>query len=292
LPRRDSLPDIRAAGGVVWQPRNRHVDVAVVHRPRYDDWSLPKGKLAEGEPPLIAAVREVGEELGSAVAVSRRVGAVTYRVPDGRKTVTYWAMRHLGGSFVPGHEVDAVAWLSPSAALARLSYEVDRRVLADFAAVPLPDSMILLVRHAKAGKRSEWRGADSERPLEPAGIAQTARLTRLLLPFAPNRIVSAEPLRCRQSVQPLADRLGLAVRVDPAFGDASYAHAPSASEDALLALGKPGKVTVVCSQGTTIPGLIDRLSRSTREPDTKKGAFWALALVDGTVVSMDYYPPE
>jgi 8-oxo-dGTP diphosphatase len=289
VPHTGRTPEIRAAGGVVWQPRPRSVAVAVVHRPRYDDWTLPKGKLAAGEAPLTGAVREVGEELGSQVAVSRRIRDVTYQVDGARKTVSYWVMRHLTGSFTANDEVDAVEWLAPPDARRRLSYDTDRRVLADFAGMPLPDSVILLVRHAKAGKRSAWRGDDNARPLEPIGRAQADRLVQLVAPFAPNRIVSAEPVRCIQTVQPLADRLGLPLRVDPVFGDASFVRNQSAAEDALLALGKPGKVTVVCSQGTTIPALIDRLSRGTREPDTKKGAFWALSLVDGNVVSLDYY---
>jgi 8-oxo-(d)GTP phosphatase len=283
---------VRAAGGVVWRAEKGKVVVALVHRPRYDDWSLPKGKLLDGEPVLAGAVREVGEELGSRVTVSRRVGEVTYEVPDGLKSVTYWVMRHEDGLFAANPEVDAVEWVRPKAARERLTYDIDRRVVADFAAVPIPDAMILLVRHAKAGKRSEWHGNDQDRPLEPAGQAQVARLTELLMLFAPDRIISAEPKRCIETVQPLAQRLGITPRIDPVFGDHAFASSPSATEDALLALAKPGKVTVICSQGVTIPSLIDRLGRGILDPDTKKGAFWGLSVVDGNVVSMDYYPPQ
>jgi 8-oxo-dGTP diphosphatase len=269
--RRGPAPDVRAAGGVVWRHRpGGQVEVALVHRPRYDDWSLPKGKLDEGETELVAGVREVGEELGSRVAVTRRIGDVTYQVVVGTKTATYWVMRHLDGTFTPTAEVDDVRWLSASAARGELTYAYDRRIVADFAAVPLPDSMILLVRHAKAGKRSDWRGPDMERPLERAGEAQAERLAALLALF-------------------LADSLGLTVRVDPVFGDESYAKAPQATEDAVIALAKPGHVTVVSSQGDAIPGLIDQLGRGILDSDTKKAAFWALSVVDGSVVSTDYY---
>jgi 8-oxo-(d)GTP phosphatase len=265
------------------------VEVALVHRPRYDDWSLPKGKLVDGESPLAGAVREVGEELGSRVAVSRRIGTISYDVAAARKTVTYWVMRHLDGEFEPNDEVDDVQWLRPKAARDVLTYYVDRRVMSDFAAVPIPDSVILLVRHGRAGKRGEWRGPDNERPLEPSGVAQADRLVGLLEMFAPNRIVSADLVRCVQTVQPLADHLGSKVRADPIFGDDAYTSAPAATEDALLALAKPGKVTVVCSQGETIPGLIERLGRGVVPSDTRKGAVWALSIVDGNVVSTDYY---
>jgi 8-oxo-dGTP diphosphatase len=269
--------------------RRGTTEIAVVHRPRYDDWSLPKGKLAPGETELTAAAREVREELGSHVAVSRRIGNVSYDTPTGRKTVTYWVMRHLDGAFTPTEEVDAVDWLRPKAARELLSYEVDKRVVGDFDAVPLPDSVIVLLRHAKAGRRADWRGHDLDRPLEATGRAQAQRLVGLLSLFDPDRIVSAEPLRCVDTVRPLAEHLGLGVRVDPVFGDNAYLDSPAATEDALMALAKPGKVSVVCSQGDAIPGLIDRLGRGLGDSDTRKGAFWVLSVVDGTVVSTDYY---
>jgi 8-oxo-(d)GTP phosphatase len=289
VPRRNPTPEIRAAGGVVWRLNKGKLEVALVHRPRYDDWSLPKGKLDDGEPELAGAVREVGEEIGSRVAVSRRIGTISYDVADARKTVTYWVMQHLDGGFVANSEVDEVCWLRPKAARDKLTYYVDRRIMGDFAAVPIPDSVLLLVRHAKAGKRGQWPGDDHERPLDPAGIAQADRLVGLLSMFAPDRIVSADPVRCVQTMQPLADHLGLKVRIDPVFADEQFTAAPAATEDALLALAKPGKVTAVCSQGVTIPSLIERLGRGVRPSDTRKGAVWALSVVDGNVVSTDYY---
>jgi 8-oxo-dGTP diphosphatase len=287
--RRAPTPSVRAAGGVVWRLRNGKFEVAVVHRPRYDDWSFPKGKLDDGETELVAAVREVGEELGATVAVSRRVGEVRYEVFGGLKSVDYWVMRHVDGRFQPSAEVDEVEWLRPKVAREVLTYDFDRRVLADFTAVPVPDSMVLLVRHARAGKRSEWRGPDRKRPLDVVGEAQAARLVKLLTLFRPDRIVSADLVRCIDTVRPLADHLGLQVRVDAVFGDEQFDQSPTATEDAVLALAKPGKVTIVCSQGVTIPGLVDRLGRGVRDSDTRKGTFWALSVVDGNVVSTDYY---
>jgi 8-oxo-dGTP diphosphatase len=274
---------------VVWQLRDGRLSVALVHRPRYDDQSLPKGKLDDGESPLLAAVREVREELGSRVAVSRRIGDFSYTTSLGLKTVTYWVMRHLGGTFEPTDEVDAAQWAEPKTARKALSYDTDRRVLEDFAALPVPDSVIVLVRHAKAGRRADWRGNDQQRPLEQAGTAQAERLTDLLAVFAPDRIVSAPLVRCTDTVQPLADRLGLPVQLDAAFGDRAFRESASATEDALIALAKPGRVSIVCSQGDTIPGLIDRLGRGVRDAETRKGAFWVLSVIDGTVVSTDYY---
>jgi len=280
---------IAAAGGVVWRGQHGDIEIALVHRPRYDDWALPKGKLDSGETELVAAVREVGEELGATVAVSRRIGRVRYHHDGASKTVAYWAMRYLGGDFVPGAEVDGVEWLAPAPARQRLTYPVDHPVLADFAALPMPDSVIVLVRHARAGKRSEWHGDDRLRPLDASGEQQARQLATFLRSFAPKQVISADLTRCVQTVEPLAQALGVEVSVDPVFSDDSYLEHPGATETALLALGKPGKVSVVCSQGTTIPALIDRLGPSTGASDTRKGAAWALSLVDGDIIAADYY---
>jgi 8-oxo-dGTP diphosphatase len=286
---RRSAPVVRAAGGVVWRVRKGKIEVALVHRPRYDDWTLPKGKLDADETELAAAVREVHEELGAHVAVSRRISTVTYPIDSAHKRVTYWVMKHVGGEFVGDREVDDAAWLRPKHARTALSYDIDREVLADFMAVPVPESVIVLVRHARAGKRSEWKGDDAKRPLDDFGRDQAQRLVEFLSAFAPTRVVSADLTRCTQTVQPLAKSLGLSVAVDPVFSDAAYAANPAAGETALLSLAKPGKVTVICSQGVAVPGLIDRVVRGTRPSDTRKGDAWVLSTVDGTVVSADYY---
>jgi 8-oxo-dGTP pyrophosphatase MutT (NUDIX family)/phosphohistidine phosphatase SixA len=284
---------LRAAGGVVWRRADPEVEIALVHRPRYDDWTLPKGKLEPGEELLDAAVREVGEEMGAQVEVSRRVGRVRYAVEDGRKTVTFWAMRCLREDFRPDREVDAVQWLPWSAARRALSYETDRQVVDDFVSVPVPDSVVVLLRHARAGKRSEWNGEDALRPLDPSGERQAERLGALLRYFRPRTVYAADRTRCIQTVQPLAARTDLQVVVEPVFADESFIENPGATETALLSLAKPGRVSVVCSQGTAIPALIDRLGQGMRSSDTRKGAFWVLSFVDGDVVAADYYdPPE
>jgi len=280
---------VAAAGGVVWRLHDGTVQVAVIHRPRYDDWSLPKGKLVPGETPLAAAVREVNEELGVQVAVSRRIGRVRYQLDSARKQVTYWAMRRVGGQFSANDEADAVEWLSVGKARKRLTYDVDRTVLGDFAATPAADSVIVLVRHAKAGRRSEWRGDDDLRPLDDVGEAQAERLVAFLRCFAPTRLYSADRTRCVQTLEPTAAALELAITIDPAFADESYCAAPAATQTSLLALAKPGKVSVVCSQGITIPAMIDRLAPGVASSDTRKGAAWVLSMVDGDVVAADYY---
>ena len=123
---------IEAAGGVVVRGGPGPREVAVVHRPRYDDWSLPKGKLTAGEDAAAAALREVDEETGIRCALGRELTPVAYRDRKGRrKRVRWWLMRPLEGEFTPGDEVDAMRWLGREQALALLDYEHDRALVRE-----------------------------------------------------------------------------------------------------------------------------------------------------------------
>jgi 8-oxo-dGTP diphosphatase len=136
----DPIPEVRAAGAVVWRsaPGAAGLEVLLVHRPKYDDWSWPKGKAeAHDESDEANAAREVREETGYHGELGRSLGQVHYRDPKGRpKTVRYWAMRLVGGTFAPNAEVDEVAWLAPDEARARLAYPLDREVLERFLGSP------------------------------------------------------------------------------------------------------------------------------------------------------------
>jgi 8-oxo-dGTP diphosphatase len=132
----DVIGTVRAAGGIVWRKSDLgSVEVLLVHRPKYDDWSLPKGKLAPGEDEVAGALREVEEETGLRARMVRPIGSVSYRDGSGApKTVGYFEMRPVSGSFEPGDEVDAIAWLPVPQALDRLTYEHDRDFVATFEA--------------------------------------------------------------------------------------------------------------------------------------------------------------
>ncbi|MEU3448669.1 NUDIX hydrolase [Streptomyces thermolilacinus] len=110
------------------------VELCLIHRPKYDDWSFPKGKLKPGEDLLAAAVREVREETGHACRPGVRLGTVRYRVRERRKEVTYWAAEAGPGTFVPGKEVDALRWLPPGEARDLLSQPQDRSLVTWFLA--------------------------------------------------------------------------------------------------------------------------------------------------------------
>jgi 8-oxo-(d)GTP phosphatase len=293
--------DVRAAGAVLWRhPEDaaHEVEVALVHRPRYDDWSFPKGKLDAGESMPAAAVREVAEETGQRVRLGPALADVYYEVPDGHKIVRYWSAESRGGTFVANGETDELRWVSPDRAATLLSYQRDVDVLHRFGSIGVPTSTVLLVRHAKAGSRHQWKGDDDLRPLSGSGREQAQQLAALLPLYGPDRILSAPPLRCRETVAPLGDHLGMAVGDEPLFGEEGYWADPAAARARLHALaGEPG-ITVLCSQGGVIPDLVAVLAEESPHPldvdpddiPARKASTWVLGF-DGSVLrSADHHP--
>ena len=195
MPDREAAAEIRAAGAVLWRPAGRGTQVAVIHRPKYDDWGLPKGKLEPGEHPLLAAVREVSEETGLQVTLGQRLPPVRYLVDGQPKVVDYWAARTPAsvGAFTPNHEVDRLDWVALTRATGRLSYDHDAALLADFGAAPRPTVPLILVRHASAGSKSEWHRDDELRPLDSRGKQQAKLLAELLRCFGAGRVLSSRP---------------------------------------------------------------------------------------------------
>jgi 8-oxo-(d)GTP phosphatase len=291
------LPDVLAAGAVLFRHGRSGVEVALVHRPRYDDWSLPKGKLDLGEAMPAAAVREIREETGVVARLGPWLCDVSYAVTDGRKFVRYWAAEARSvPEFVPNHETDELRWVPPDAAADLLSYARDVAVVTRFVELGPPTSVLLLVRHAKAGTRDQWNGDDRLRPLSEAGRKQASELTELLRLFGPDRIVSAPPVRCRDSVAPLAQELDLPVVDEPMLSETSFTEHADSVLDRVCELAKLPGVTVACSQGGVIPASVGALVRTAARPvnvdpddvPAKKASTWVLGLRDGALVSADY----
>ncbi|MCW2715005.1 MAG: Hydrolase MutT1 [Frankiales bacterium] len=295
---------VRAAGGVLWRRADGSdgssvppgtVQVAVIHRPRYDDWSLPKGKLDAGETTVGAAVREVREETGFDAVVGRTLGESAYRVLDGGrdvpKTVRWWSMQATTGQFSPGPEVDRLLWLDVEAALRRVTGGRDSGPLTAFAQHPPETTTVLVVRHASAGRHGTWDGPDDERPLDARGEEQAAALRDALPVYGPRSISSAPAVRCRSTVQPLADRLSLPVVVDADLAEAAAHALPGRLE----AIAEAGVHAVVCSQGGAIPFAVATLaSRAGLELPVvpcAKGSVWSLSFSHGRLVDADYAAP-
>lgn len=289
---------IRAAGAVLWRDGPSGQEVALIHRPRYDDWTLPKGKLKNGEHVLRAAVREVHEETGTRPILGRRMSAQEY-LKDGRpKQVEWWsAVPAADPEFVPGDEVDRLEWLPVDQAAARLTWRRDLPVLQDFAAGPVGTVPVILMRHASAGSKQEWPHGDELRPLDDAGREVAATLADLLGSFGTARVVSSATARCVETVLPYVRRTGADVRVDEAFTVRPGARPTSDRErarDALMDLLDDGVPTIVCTHGELVGELVDaackRLETATPEqPSLRKGAFWALHTASGTLASIEHH---
>ena len=280
---------IRAAGGIVLRGEGPERTVALVHRPRYDDWSFPKGKLDDGEDEATAALREVEEETGLRCHLGPSVGAVTYRDRRGRaKVVRYFQMDADGGRFAPNHEVDELRWVPIEDAEGLLSYAHDRNMLRQVLA-GLPASALYVVRHAKAGIRAVWSGPDEERPLTRRGRKQARRLVERFQGLDIQRILSSPFLRCVQTVEPLGEARGLAVEATPELREGS-------SVDELLgALASlDERPTVVCGHGTEIRSMIDQLEAGGATIEgargIAKGSVWVLDREGERIVAAHYLP--
>ena len=292
---------IRAAGAVLWRVAGEGpgVEVAVVHRPHHRDWSLPKGKVDPGETRAGTAVREIAEETGFHAVLGRHLASVHYAVGGNRKIVDYWAARAGDGTFAANSETDELRWLAPAEASGLLTYSSDRDVLDEFTATPAVLGPLLLVRHAKAGRRAEWAGPDDERPLEPEGREHADRLAALLALHGVTRLHAVPRTRCRQTLAPLAHRLGVEVIDEPGLCDEAVAADPGAARARLLEIAAgAGGPAAVCAQGDGIPALVRGLAaiaptppRSNRRldaPPARKGSVWALSFSGPALVAADY----
>jgi 8-oxo-dGTP diphosphatase len=289
---------IPAAGAVLWRPDEDALDgsasplVAVVHRPRYDDWSLPKGKVDPGETEPVTAVREVLEETGYASELGRRLDAVSYPVEQGVKHVRYWAARALGGEFSPNHEVDELIWLPPAQALKRLQYPHDRKVLRRFAKKPADTKTLLVVRHGTAGSKSRYKGDDRKRPLDKHGRAQAESLVGQLLAFGATEVHAAPRVRCQQTVGPLAEELGVQIQDEPTLTEEAYADSRGAARRRIIEIAEQDGTPVICSQGKVIPDLIawwcDRDGVRPDKSRNRKGSTWVLSHVGAKLIAADH----
>ena len=243
---------IKAAGAVAWRPGpdGGELEILLVHRKKYDDWSLPKGKTEPGEPLPLTAVREVFEEGGARLVLGRRLNTVRYQAGGRPKRVHYWAasVRDVAGEAVPNSEVDQVAWVPAGRAKERVSYHHDRRVLDDFASQP-PDTVpLILLRHAKALPKDEWDGDDTERPLDDAGRASAKALAPMLACFAPAaRVISSAAVRCLDTVRPFAELTGAQLLAERSLHVQSSGTDPADSAAIITGAIAAGGAVVCCA---------------------------------------------
>lgn len=206
-------PDVVAAGGVVLREHHhKGLQVLLIHRESYDDWSLPKGKGRTDELLPETAIREIREETGVTACLDLRLPTQRYTVAKGMKAAHYWRAGVVEQRpRLPDKEVQKVKWFTISEALEKLSYAADREVVN--AAIDLPSTNVLmLVRHGKAMLRKDWTGPDQKRRLGGRGRKQATKLKGLLEAFCIEELVSSSSTRCFQTLEPFAEARRIPIR--------------------------------------------------------------------------------
>ena len=234
----------------------------LVHRPKYDDWSFPKGKQDPGEHVLTTATREVWEETGLRIHLGRPLQPQFYVVSANRsKVVNYWVARLdravEEAAFVPTSEVDEIRWMPVSAAADRLSYLDDVELLDQFRSQPKRTAALVIARHGTAQRRAAWSAPDVERPLSRQGRTEAAALVPLFGAYGVSEVHSSPSARCTQTVAPYAREIGADIVEHP---EISEEHADRSAITMLLkGLLLSGRSSVLCSHRPILPDLFDSL---------------------------------
>ena len=253
-------PDVRAAGAVVTRKGG---DVLLVHRPRYDDWSFPKGKLEYDEHATTAAIREVAEETGLDIRLGPALSSQRYDTGRGRmKSVDYWVARVQGSDDAAGYlvndEIDDVAWVPWAEAAQRLTYDYDRDTLAQARPLRRKTRALVVLRHGHARSRRSWRGDDRQRPLLVSGQAEAQRLVPILAAFDVTEIHSSSSVRCVGTVSPYAHTTGWPLRTYDELSEEGVAW-PAIQAMVEQCLAPVAASAVVCTHRTVVPTVLEWL---------------------------------
>jgi 8-oxo-dGTP diphosphatase len=240
----------------------RGTEVLLVHRPRYDDWSLPKGKVNRHEHLTLAAVREVLEETGVTIGLRRPLPHRRYKVEGVPKVVHYWrAVVVDEGEFEATDEVDEVRWLTVDAATSLASHPDDASLVK--LAYDPPGTPFVVLRHGTAVKRVDWSGDDVDRPLDAHGTEQADALVPRLAAYAISRVHSSAARRCTDTVRPYALTFGVPLAAEPSLTEESYQRDAAAAFDRAAGLladaWRTGEATVLCGHRPYLPALVAHL---------------------------------
>lgn len=287
--------NILAAGAVLWKQRgDEELLIALVHRPRYDDWSLPKGKLEQGESHIGAAFREVLEETGVTAIFGPQLGELAYEVEGATKVVRYWSAKATQApNLLPNPlEVDAVEWLSIAQARMRLTREGELSILNYFMEIGTDTTPLVLLRHAKAIQRLEWQGDDGDRPLDSYGQRQAARMLPNYFPYQIMEIHSSDAIRCLETVEPLARSLQLNIIISEELGEYRYSRDSKASLIYVRDVLEEGVAAIICSHNPILPNLMRKLIGKKNFKDLSwtlnPGESWVLHHREGDIVAVDW----
>lgn len=247
------LPDVLAAGAVVTRKGGQ---VLLVHRPKYDDWAFPKGKLDPGEHVVAAAVREVAEETGLDIRLGPPLAGQRYGAGNGRmKSVSYWLGRVVGhddvSAYRPNAEIDRVEWFDWDKAREVLSYRRDRETLDQARPLRRRTHALVVLRHGKARSRKTWKDDDRRRPLIQVGVDQAERVVPLLAAYDVTSVHTSSSTRCIDTVLPYAHATGWPLTTYDALSEEGADPGAIASLVEGLMAQRAG--AVVCSHRPVLP---------------------------------------
>lgn len=257
---------VTAAGAIPWRVAKDRLEVLLIHRPRYDDWSWPKGKLDDGETIPECAVREIREEIGLTGQLGIPLPPIHYHVASGLKVVHYWALKVNGDRLQPdGKEVDSVMWCTPEKAASLLSNPSDLLPLEYlwemYRRRELDTWPLLVLRHAKAKPRSSWTKAEGERPLAATGTRQAQAVGRLLRVWKPVRVVTSPWMRCVATVAPYAKASGAKVKLVEALTEHRHHRSPKKTARVIENLFDKQRPVVVCTHRPALPTVFGQLAK-------------------------------
>ena len=273
---------ISAAGAVVWRKhKDNFTEVAIIHRPKYDDWSFPKGKIEVGESLIACAHREVLEETNLQTEFGPHLGQVEYFTPDGLKKVTYWSAKVIAEKpFRANTEVDQLKWIPITKVIEVLTNETDKEIFDKFVKVKFNSKPFILLRHAKAITREEWQGEDDDRPLSSSGQNQAMRLLSTYQVFNIDQIHSSDAVRCYDTVKSMAKGLDIKLEVSSKLSESTYKKDKEKAFDYVRELIKEDKSILICSHNPILPKMLNKLTKKSEiEADEDK-----LSPADGWVI--------
>jgi 8-oxo-(d)GTP phosphatase len=280
---------IIAAGGVVWREgKDSKIELAIIYRPKYDDWTFPKGKLDTGEELISGAYREILEETGLDIELGPYLGAVEYESFGEAKRVSYWAAKALSSSkeFHPNDEVDLLEWHEVDSAREKLTRETDREILEVFIDSPYQATKLIMLRHAKALARSEWQSGDEDRPLDIVGQLQAKRMHAIYQVFGISQIHTSDAVRCYDTVIGLTNTLKIEPVITSKLSEYTFEKNKDKSLDYALELAElsrsSGETILLCSHNPVLPRMLERITKKSLvelpENKLKPGDAWVVFL--------------
>ena len=284
---------ILAAGALVWRKsKEKKIEIAVIHRPKYNDWTIPKGKVELNESSIACAYREVIEETSIETEFGMYLGEVKYQSLDGPKQVSFWSAQVVKeNTFTPNSEVDAIKWVEAAKAAKFLSLDSDREILSKFNKLKYESKPLVLLRHAKALSRDEWQGDDDDRPLDSLGQMQAKRLLSIYQAFNLEQIHTSDAIRCYDTVEPMAKALGLRLEVSNKLSESAFKKDKEDAFDYARDLIKSDKRALLCSHNPILPKVLNKLTKkSDVESDEEKlypADAWVIHRIGKEVIQID-----